>query len=66
MRGVARTREADLVLGDVIVAIGDRSVTCMDDLAAALDRHQPGEIVTVTSLRDGEKHSANVRLQAID
>ncbi|MDD5705743.1 MAG: trypsin-like peptidase domain-containing protein [Kiritimatiellae bacterium] len=63
MQGVAQTHDGRLVLGDVIVRIAGQAVVSMEDVNAALDRHQPGETVTITYLRGHAEHQANVRLR---
>ena len=51
-----------LQTGDVIVDIDGQPITSPEDLLAALRRHQPGDQITVTYLRNGEKKTANVTL----
>ncbi|NEU57227.1 S1C family serine protease [Halorussus sp. MSC15.2] len=47
--------------GDVIVAIGNQSVTSREDLLSYLfTETRPGETVEVTVLRDGERRTVNV------
>lgn len=49
--------------GDVIVAIGNRTIETRDDLLAyLLTETRPGETVAVTVLRDGERQTVNVTL----
>jgi S1-C subfamily serine protease len=55
LRAVRITRGGDVLLGDVIVALGDYSVKTVDDLMNALEQHKPGERVTVKVLRDGKE-----------
>jgi S1-C subfamily serine protease len=62
LRGTSRAEDGSLVLGDVIQALGDRSVDSLDDLYAALDRHRPGDTVKVRVLRDGKARELEVRL----
>lgn len=45
---------AGLLPGDELVAVGDRTLTSMDDLVVALRHHRPGDEVTVAVRRDGE------------
>ena len=62
LRGTSRAEDGSLVLGDVIQALGDRSVDSLDDLYAALDLHRPGDTVKVRVLRDGKAREFEVRL----
>ncbi|MEI6035478.1 MAG: trypsin-like peptidase domain-containing protein [Verrucomicrobiae bacterium] len=63
--GITRTPSGDLVLGDVIIAIGAQPVTCLDDLRAALERFQPGENVRVQLERNGQKRALSVKLAEV-
>ena len=49
-------------LGDVIVAIGDDATSSTEDFFAALEERQPGDEVTLTVLRDGERTTLPVTL----
>jgi S1-C subfamily serine protease len=62
VEGLTRTRSGDLVLGDVITAVGDQPVTCIDDLRTALDKFKPGETARVRLDHDGKKRTLNIRL----
>lgn len=50
--------------GDVITAIDGTAITSMTDLAASLSGREPGDVVTVTVLRDGTQQEIAVTLQA--
>jgi S1-C subfamily serine protease len=63
LRGTSRAEDGSLVLGDVIQELGGKSVDSVDDLYAALDRHQPGEKLKVRALRDGKAREFEVTLQ---
>jgi putative serine protease PepD len=54
---------AGLRPGDVITKINDQPVDNVNDLIAATRLHSIGDVVTVTYLRNGVQHSAQVRLQ---
>jgi S1-C subfamily serine protease len=49
-------------LGDVIVAIDGQPVAGMQDLAARIGAHQPGDTVELTVLRDGRQQTVRVTL----
>jgi S1-C subfamily serine protease len=51
---------------DLIVGIDDHAIATFNDLSAVLDRHQPGDEVTVRYARDGRAARARVRLAEID
>jgi S1-C subfamily serine protease len=63
LRGFAMTRDGRLILGDVIKKIDDQPVATSDDLLTILEKHKPGDTVTVTYLRDDELRTARVQLQ---
>lgn len=65
LRGTGRNREGRLVLGDVIVGVGERSITSLDDLLDALDAHKVGDVVEVRLMRDGSEMSISIKLQAL-
>jgi S1-C subfamily serine protease len=64
IRGTYRTESGELVLGDVLQAIDGRPVESVDDVYAALERHQPGDIVKLRLLRDGRQVDVDVPLAA--
>ncbi|MFZ4395361.1 MAG: S1C family serine protease [Kiritimatiellia bacterium] len=65
IEGIARTRTGDLILGDVITAIGDQPVTCVDDLRTALEKHKPDDTVQVQLTRNGKTRTVSVRLTEV-
>lgn len=56
--------EANLSRGDIITALGDTKVASMSELIAAVRQHSPGDKVTLTVVRDGEKRTVDVTLTA--
>jgi S1-C subfamily serine protease len=52
-----------IVPGDLITAIGGKSVASLDEMLEALERHQPGDTVALTLLRDGGGRPVEVRLR---
>jgi S1-C subfamily serine protease len=66
--GLRPTRRDDtgrLQLGDVIVAVNDAPVHTADDLLDALEKYPIGTPVQVAILRDSQKQTVTVVLQAI-
>ncbi|MFF9348716.1 S1C family serine protease [Streptomyces sp. NPDC014734] len=57
--------KAGLRPGDIITGIGDMPVTTITSLSEALASDRPGQKVTVTYLRDGERKTAQVTLGEI-
>ncbi len=64
LRGTYRAQDGTLVLGDVVQAIDGRPVESVDDLYAALEPHEPGDVVKVTVLRDRRRVEVEVKLTA--
>jgi S1-C subfamily serine protease len=64
LRPTRRTEDGDLQLGDQIVAVGGKAVRSLGDVRGTLGRHKVGETVPVTVLRDGDRLTVNVRLEA--
>jgi S1-C subfamily serine protease len=56
--------KAGIVEGDVIIAVGARSVGNADELVVAVQEHRVGETVPVALLRDSRKTTLNVTLVA--
>jgi putative serine protease PepD len=57
--------DAGLEAGDVITEVGNRTVTTVDDIAAALRHRSPGSTVAVQYVdSSGGSHTAQVRLVA--
>ena len=54
--------DAGLQVGDVISAVGDRTVDGADSLIATIRSHRPGDQVPVTYSRDGEESTLSVTL----
>jgi S1-C subfamily serine protease len=63
LRGTRRDQFGRLRLGDVIVALDGRDVTSTSQLFDLLDRHEPGDIVTVTIERQGKRLDKRVQLE---
>jgi S1-C subfamily serine protease len=61
LRGVDQTPNG-IVLGDVIVEIDGERIEDYDDLYNTLDKHQPGNVVRVTVIRNGKKLTMPVEL----
>jgi S1-C subfamily serine protease len=62
LRPTLRSLTGDVRLGDVIVAIGDQPTASIEDFFAALEEHAPGDQVTLTILRDGQRRSVALTL----
>jgi S1-C subfamily serine protease len=48
--------------GDLIVAIDGREVTDTSDISVIMDKHQPGDTITVTIYRGRRKMSLKLTL----
>jgi S1-C subfamily serine protease len=64
LRPARIAEDGGLVPGDVIVGLGGREVEDVEDLRAALDRHSPGETVSLAVVRDGARRELEVTLDA--
>ncbi|HTZ76002.1 MAG TPA: trypsin-like peptidase domain-containing protein [Candidatus Aquilonibacter sp.] len=66
IRGGTRTVMAGLqelrIGGDVLIAIDGTQITSASDLNLLLNRHQPGDVVTATIVRDGKQMNVQVKL----
>ena len=52
----------NIIAGDIITALGGKPIASPDELLEALERHQPGETVTLSVLRAGKPTELSVRL----
>jgi S1-C subfamily serine protease len=62
IRPFQRGPGGEVIAGDVIIAIEGTPVGNIDELLNALERHQPGETVKVTVLREGKTIEIPVQL----
>ena len=65
LRGTTQAREG-LVLGDVIVAVNGKEVKDYDSLRDELERHEVGESVTLSLMRDASTVEVGVALEAMN
>lgn len=54
MTGAYRGSRGEIILGDIITLIGDKPIRSNDDYFNALEGQEPGDKVTITTLRGGE------------
>jgi S1-C subfamily serine protease len=54
LKAFGRQRDGDLIPGDVITAIDEQAIANLDDLLEVIDRHQPGESVSLSVWRAGK------------
>jgi S1-C subfamily serine protease len=59
-----RAANGEILGGDVITAINDEPIADLDDMLVQLERRQPGESVTLTLWRNGQKRKQVVTLAA--
>ena len=58
-----KAAEAGITAGDVITALGGKTIDSSDALSTALDQHHPGDKVSVTWLdQTGQQHTATIEL----
>jgi S1-C subfamily serine protease len=62
LRGTHRTRNGDIILGDIIIGVDDKKIRSYDDLLNTLDAYQVGDTVKVAFIREGKKRSLPVQL----
>jgi serine protease DegQ len=58
--------EGGIEPGDVVIAFGDQQVTTVEDLLAGLRRQDPGDVVPITVVRNGEEIEVEVTLGALE
>ncbi|MBK7871869.1 MAG: trypsin-like peptidase domain-containing protein [Saprospiraceae bacterium] len=57
-----RNRYGEIVLGDIIVGIGNEKITSSSEISLALEKYQPGDVVKVKLQRDGKVTEVNLKL----
>jgi putative serine protease PepD len=57
--------DAGLRQGDVITKVDDTDITNSASLTASIRSHEPGDRVTITYTRNGDEHTADVRLATL-
>jgi len=65
LRGMRHDASGRLLLGDVVVGIAAEVVESSGDLMNILDKHAVGETIMVAIMRDGERRTVQVTLQAL-
>lgn len=64
MRGIARSEQGRILLGDVIVEVDGSVVRNENDLSEIIERKRPGETVSVTTRRDNDLLRYEIELSA--
>ena len=64
LRGLSRSSDSEVVIGDVITAIDGQSIGDLDDLYRYLDKKQIGDTVQVQVFRNGKSQTLPVKLAA--
>jgi putative serine protease PepD len=62
VQGGTPAASAGLKEGDVVTAVDGKPVDGADGLSAAIRGHSPGDKITLTYVRDGSKHTVDVKL----
>jgi len=62
LKGLARTEDGDIELGDIIVAVDGEKIANYDNLYRVLDKHQINDTVNVDVIRRGRHTTIPVRL----
>jgi S1-C subfamily serine protease len=63
LRPTSRDRRGNVFLGDIIVAVNQKPVRSTNDLLTVFERHQAGDEVTLTVLRDDQSVEIRARLE---
>ncbi len=57
-----RNRYGEIILGDIIVGIGNDKIKSSSEIPLALEKYQPGETVKIKVLRDSKTEELNLKL----
>lgn len=66
LRPFRRSSTGGVIAGDLIVAVDKEPVAALEALLEQFERHQPGDVVTLTVLRQGRTVDLKVRLGQSD
>ena len=66
LKGARETMTGQIQLGDILVAVSGKTVTTIDDLMDAMEKHKIGDHVTVEILRGNRREKVSVTLQAVN
>ena len=61
VRDVSPGERAGIQVGDTIIELSGRAVTCVGDLEQIAAKRPPGQPTSMTILRDGERHTLILR-----
>ncbi len=64
LRGTERDKAGHIRLGDVVVAVDGQQIDNGKQLHAAVQKHQVGDTITLTILRDDQRQDVKVTLQS--
>ncbi len=64
MRGLTRAERGRIRLGDVIVEIAGQPVRNEEEYAEVIEQYEPGDTVTVKTMRDNRLHEYEIELQS--
>jgi putative serine protease PepD len=62
VRSGTPAEDAGLQAGDVITRVDGKRITSADELRAAINARQPGDTIALTYTRNGNSHTAEVKL----
>jgi len=66
--GIHPTRRdfsGQVILGDVIIALGGKQIGSVNDLYFVLEQYRIGQTITVTLLREGNRREVKVTLERL-
>ena len=64
IRPTMRDRRGAIILGDLIVGMGNESITSNNDLILALEQYEPGDIVKIRLRRDDQEIEVDLKLDS--
>ena len=62
MTGAYRGQRGEIVLGDIIIGVGERKIRSNDDFRDALERLKPGDKVTIRTRRGKQEKTFDIRV----
>jgi S1-C subfamily serine protease len=66
LRPTRRSRSGEIILGDIITALGEYPIASTNDLLLAFEKFKAGDRPLLTIIRDGEELQVAAELETIE
>ncbi len=63
LKGAVQAADGSIIPGDVLLRMGERTISSSEELESALDLYKPGDTVTIALWRDGTTREVTIMLE---